>query len=206
MTRKSIFYLLLSVFIMLSCKENKEKPAIEKPYESKISNLVAMPADSMLYGHLGEETGMSSLQFITNAGDTLSILLNSPSQNTEAVLLGEIRNYSDEIGVCVRNEGEEGLSLTTFLNISQLKEKWISEDKVLELQDSGKISPSQLNYTDWHIENAQLLLTGTQTTEYATTQRVDTAQIKRLDADSLVLAIPRHGIISFGKSQESTDK
>lgn len=82
--------------------------------------VITMPDDA-LWGHLGEGTGMSVLEFITDAGDTLYINKESEFTGQEGSILGSIRNYTDRFCITTADSGQ---TLTKAVNVTQLQELW----------------------------------------------------------------------------------
>ena len=187
-----------SLLLLAGCWEKREKPVVETPYEPVVSDVQGTVRDTILTGCLGEETGMSSLQIITDACDTLSIS-KTTSDGVEGKMLGEVRNYEDRVMVVANMDEDENLFLTTFLNISQLEGKWKSGQTAMELRSDSTVRSRGVNYKHWRVERCKLLLSGEQTTEYGVTQRVDTVQINLLNEDSLHITTHRHGVLKLGK-------
>lgn len=197
--KKSTWFVLMFVAVLgQGCHDKREKPAVEKSFEIKQEVTETTVRDTVLAGVLGEETGMSSLQLITDEGDTLSVTKTS-FDGIEGKILGEIRNYTDRVMLMAKVKGKDEFGLLTFLNVSQLEGKWKSESQSLFLSADSTVQESSLRYTHWRIDRCRLLLIGENTTEYGVTQSVDTAYFDYFDADSLHITIPRHGKIKFGK-------
>jgi len=195
---RSCAFCALLLFVITSCKEKHELPAVEEAYKPQITPAKASTSrDTILVGMLGEETAMSNLQLITFEGDTFSICRTDPSA-TKGIMLGDVRNYSDRIMVSVTIKAEDELYLKTFLNISQMEGLWKNSESSIDLRSDSTVAANGYNYTHWSVNNCKLLLVGEQKREYATTQHTDTATITYLDADSLFLNVPRHGLIKFG--------
>lgn len=82
--------------------------------------VVTMPEDA-LWGHLGEGTGMSVLEFITDKGDTLFIYKESEFTGEAGFILGSIRNYTDRFCITTTDSGQ---TLLKAVNVTQLQELW----------------------------------------------------------------------------------
>lgn len=196
--KKTFLYLLTAIpFFFSSCKGDREKPAVEDPYVIPVVSNIHSLRDTVFYGVLGEETAMSSIQLITDNGDTVSIY-KTGKDGVEGVLLGDIRNYEDRVAVTAHIDDSE-IYLTTFLNITQLEDKWKNNQGSLEILNDSTVNSSNLNYSHWRIDHCKLLLVGDVPTEYGVSQKVDTAYVDLLDEDSLHLTIPRHGKLKFGR-------
>ncbi len=198
--RRLILSVLASLCLCLSsCWDKHGKPAVERPYELSQDTMRAGTRDTILTGVLGEETAMSSLQLITDNGDTLSICKTS-ADGIEGRMLGDVRNYEDRVMVMAKLNAEDELFMSTFLNISQLEGNWKDSSTTLSLSSDSSVASRGTNYTHWRVERCRLLLMGEHAMEYGTTQLVDTASIEGLDEDSLWLSIPRHGQLRLGRS------
>lgn len=85
--------------------------------------VITMP-DSALWGHLGEGTGMSVLEFVTDAGDTLYINKESETSGNLGIIYGSIRNYTDRFCITTTDDGN---ALIKAVNVTEMQELW-SED------------------------------------------------------------------------------
>ena len=79
-----------------------------------------MPKNA-LWGHLGEATGMSVIEFITDSGDTLYLKKEREITGRSAVIYGSIRNYTDRFCLTTTDGGE---ALLKAVNVSQMQELW----------------------------------------------------------------------------------
>lgn len=183
-----------------SCWEKKEQPVVETPYEKPLptDEEIVLQRDTLLFGVLGEETGMSSLQLLTDEGDTLSIMKSAPD-GYEGRMLGDARNYTDRITLTARISGEGDLYLISFLNVSQLENLWKNDELSMDLKSDKTVEGQGTNYHKWRVEGNKLLLTGEHAAEYGQTARIDTAIVEYMDDDSLFLSIPRHGDLRLGR-------
>lgn len=82
--------------------------------------VITMPEDA-LWGHLGERTGMSILEFITDSGDTLYINKESEITGHMGIIYGSIRNYTDRFCITTTDQGE---SLLKAVNVTEMQELW----------------------------------------------------------------------------------
>lgn len=89
--------------------------------------VITMPEDA-LWGHLGEGTGMSVLEFITDKGDTLYINKESEITGKPGIIYGSIRNYTDRFCLTVAEGGE---TLVKAVNVTEMQELW-TENMQLE--------------------------------------------------------------------------
>lgn len=80
--------------------------------------LITMPHDAVT-GRLGDETGMSVLQLITDNGDTLFLERTNEETGEDGLILGDIRNYVDTFAVALTPDGE---SFTQAINLTELHE------------------------------------------------------------------------------------
>ncbi len=82
--------------------------------------LITMPKGA-LWGHLGEATGMSVIEFITDDGDTLYLRKESEITGRSGIIYGSIRNYTDRFCLTTTDGGE---TLLKAVNVSQMQELW----------------------------------------------------------------------------------
>lgn len=115
---------------LLSACSQGGSQATRKPAEADSATshmdtilVIAVP-DSALWGHMGEDTGMGVVQFITDQGDTLYLERSDENSGRDAVIRGDIRNYTDRFCVVTSADGE---SLVQAINVTQLQEMWQQE-------------------------------------------------------------------------------
>ena len=190
-TRYLIAILVLGTLV--GCKPTQKAAPQEEVQEDTVE--VALVPDSTLWGHLGEDTGMSTLQFITDRGDTLEIYRTNQYTGEDGQLMGEIRNLKDQFAVTLAADGE---SLLTAINASQLMRKWQAEKGEMQIEKDGSITSQDLPYRAWQLWNGRIMLTSTQQLEYGTANRVDTMDIVTLNRDSLILRNRLNQLIKFG--------
>jgi len=198
MKKSRLLAFALLVASLTGCYEKKDKPVTEDPYQLPVVEVQQVHRDTILVGHLGEETAMSSLQVITDECDTISIAKTSTNGN-EGVMIGEVRNYEDRVMVMAWIDQDGNAYLNTFLNITQLKGKWKNGEVTMELINDSVVRSQGVKYTHWKIDKCKLLLIGENNTEFGMTQHADTASINTLYEDSLHISIPRHGKIKLGR-------
>lgn len=184
---------ILVLGTLVGCKPTQKAAPQEEVQEDTVE--VALVPDSTLWGHLGEDTGMSTLQFITDRGDTLEIYRTNQYTGEDGQLMGEIRNLKDQFAVTLAADGE---SLLTAINASQLMRKWQAEKGEMQMEKDGSITSQDLPYRAWQLWNGRIMLTSTQQLEYGTANRVDTMEIVTLNRDSLILRNRLNQLIKFG--------
>lgn len=124
-----IFAAIMCGLYMISCTPaSKHEAASSK--ETPVSGtdaidtdtllLITMPKDA-LWGHLGEATGMSVIEFITDGGDTLYLKKESELTGRSGIIYGSIRNYTDRFCITTTDGGE---TLLKAVNVSQMQELW----------------------------------------------------------------------------------
>ena len=82
--------------------------------------------DTAFYGHLGEGTGMSCLQLVTDGGDTLILNKTDEKSGADGLILGEIANYTDRFSITTCDDNQ---SVSVALNVTQLAKEWRSKDE-----------------------------------------------------------------------------
>ena len=90
--------------------------------------VITMP-DNCIWGHMGEDTGMSVLEFITDDGDTLYINKTNDRTGEDGIIQGSIRNYTDRFCITV---ADDSTNLIKAVNVTELHEIW-AENKDGEL-------------------------------------------------------------------------
>ena len=90
--------------------------------------VITMP-DNCIWGHMGEDTGMSVLEFITDDGDTLYINKTNDRTGEDGIIPGSIRNYTDRFCITV---ADDSTNLIKAVNVTELQEIW-AENKDGEL-------------------------------------------------------------------------
>lgn len=184
---KKVLYagMILSMPFLVCCNGQQAKPIISM----NDSVEVEMVADSTLYGVCGESTTMHVLQMITDAGDTLSLLIEDGDPGTvQGGLLA-----GDRIAVIAKQDAEEGMLAQRVINLTSLLGRWTSIDKNFEIVEGGEvmnsIGPENANsWTSWKILNGKLLL------------NKDTFTINHLGPDSLYIE-NNVGIFTFKRSK-----
>ena len=165
------------------------KQAENKQNENECDSTIILPADNAVYGHLGEGTGMSVLEFITNDGDTLALTKTNEETDEDGIILGEIANYTDQYAVVTANNNQ---SVAIAINISQLAKSWQStanKGKGITLMIDGKAQAlpgsDSCQYDRWRLYNCNLILENTRETDLKA--KCDTLEIISLTLDSLTL-------------------
>ncbi len=171
-----------------------------RPAKEPTDGAADFPPDTAFYGHLGEGTGMSSLELVTDGGDTLA--LNKTNEKTGATgrIVGEIANYTDRYAVTTCDEGR---SVSVALNVSQIAQrKWQSDtdgENGFLLEADGKTSPlsgTSCKYARWKLHNCKLVLSreGGGASGNGSGDGNDTLEILKLTPDSLTLKHVRTNI------------
>jgi len=134
--------------------------------------------DSTVYGIIGEETAMHTLQVIATGGDTLQYLLNADEEpNIESSVMGGLL-AGDRVAVCGSEIAGE-LTATKVINLTTLLGRWTSMARSFTIEEDGSVQGDvkveTRPWTSWRIANGQLLL------------GKDTFDIVGLGADSLYI-------------------
>lgn len=177
----------VTISFLLACTGGKQNSCEENVKDSIAE---ALP-DTAFYGHLGEGTGMSCLELVTDGGDTLVLNKTDERTGTLGRILGEIANYTDRYAITTCDDNQ---SVSVALNISQLLQKnWQSDvdgQSGFRLEADGKaypISEKQM-YKEWSLYNCNLVLT-----QKDESMKSDTLTVLELSPDSLVLQNPQGG-------------
>lgn len=196
--------LYVSVVIMtlaMGCKDkkNSDSAADNEPLYSSTT----LP-DSTIYGILGEATGMSCIQLITDSGDTL--VLNKESEYTGEAgrIVGSIENYSDRFAIVAT---EDTQSIRVAINLTQLAQAWNSDSDQknnFTLLTDGTIqtmTKEGIGFHKWSIYNGMLVFHSEKKTKLASQIEADTLDILKLSNDSLVVMEKNHNIKRFFKAK-----
>lgn len=191
--------ILFSLLLLSNCRCGKKAGNdVNSPENDTVGQVENR--DSTLWGRMGDGTTMNVLEFITDEGDTLYLSKMSEETEQEGEMIGSVRNFTDRFAVTTRGEAvDDGASLLTCVNVSQLMGTWKTSDMVLSLYADGTAGNGMANYSGWKVMNGKLVLAGKVNTEYGETDRFDTLQILRLDEDSLLMVTPQHETIAFGR-------
>lgn len=186
--KKELAFILFTVVIALAgCMGNRDKG---NDYMEEDSIRISNVPDTAFYGHLGDGTGMSCLQLVTNEGDTLVLNKTDEKSGEDGRILGEIANYTDQFAITTRDDNQ---SISVALNINQLAQSWQSQTDSLHgfsLLPDGKakaIKNKQYKYNRWDLCNCHLILLRESVGAHGAETRHDTLQILCLTPDSLVL-------------------
>ena len=186
MEMKHYTLILLGALALTSCKDWWKHDTTSQE-ENSDSTEVTVPEtlipDSTIWGHLGEDTGMSALQFITDKGDTMEVYRTSQYTGEDGKLLGDIRELTDHFALTLR-EGNE--TLGTAVNASQLERLWKQADTA--------------PYDGWKLWNGHIVLSSQQKKEIGIISQLDTMDIEWLDDDSLVVTNQLNQRITFVKN------
>lgn len=194
-----LYSVAVTASLLTGCKERRSE---SQTMERNDSVTITSP-DSAFYGHLGEGTGMSCIELITNENDTM--VLNKTNEETGdlGLILGEIANYTDQYAVTTCDSNQ---SVHIALNISQLiQRKWQTKsDTTLHqgfiLQENGQVqslSDGDVQYEKWGLCNCQLILQQKKGKADQTEVWNDTLKILDLSPDSLVLQSIHTGSIEI---------
>lgn len=124
-----IFPILIWGLVIVSCHNGNKEGSTSETEVSKSSSpniesdtllVITMP-ENALWGHLGEGTGMSVLEFITDNGDTIYINKESEITGHIGIIYGSIRNYTDRFCISTTDGGQ---TLLKAVNVTQMQEIW----------------------------------------------------------------------------------
>lgn len=176
---------IVMVFAFTGCKQNNKKstPVIGETEQTQKSD-----NDSTVYGVCGDGTAMHTLELITDAGDTLTYMIDD--EEDQSPVVGGLFS-GDRMAVIGHKEGSD-LVATKIINLTTLTGKWTSLDKNFEILEGGQVksyAKAENNpWTSWKILNGKLLL------------NKDTFDIDNLGADSLYLE-NKNGIFTFKRQK-----
>ena len=178
---KKMLFLALAIMAATACKREKTEESVTTADKTET---IEAEKDSTLWGHLGEDTGMGTLQFVTDQGDTLSIFRTDQLTGEDGLFLGEVRNYTDRFAITLKSDGE---TLLTAINTTQLAQRWQTKQGTLTIKVDGTVTSQGLPYNGWKLWNGHILLSSEHRLEAGTATRIDTMDIAHLDEDSLLI-------------------
>ncbi|MCR5334515.1 MAG: hypothetical protein K6E45_06285 [Bacteroidaceae bacterium] len=131
LTAAAVLFSLVSCHDKTQGDENKRDSidSIAPAGPSVDTLLVITMPDNCIWGHMGEDTGMSVLEFITDDGDTLYINKTNDRTGEDGIIQGSIRNYTDRFCITV---ADDSTNLIKAVNVTELQEIW-AENKDGEL-------------------------------------------------------------------------
>ena len=134
-------------------------------------------ADSTVYGVCGEGTAMHTVELITDAGDSVTYIIQEDEEGRSCVQGGLL--VGDRLAVIGATDRDGERVATKVINLTTLQGKWTSLDKNFEILEGGliksNVTAESNPWTERKILNGQLLLNR------------DTFDIDQLSADSLYL-------------------
>lgn len=185
--------LLATGMCFYSCNK---KAGNEKQTKSLSPEKEILIPDTALYGKLGEGTGMSCIEIITNTGDTLTLNKVNEQTGDAGILLGGTEHYGDSLTITTDQNRE---NIITFVNIKTLTKEWQTnpDSIILKLNPDGTMSfkGKGKQWNHWRMWNTHLILSKQ---EEATQAGGDTFEIRELNRDSLIIA-NQHNALKFYK-------
>lgn len=171
--------------LIMACSGNKQQQA---PQTDNLPE-EETAADSTIYGRCGEGTAMSTLELITDKGDTLRFA--TAAADTSSVVLGGLLS-GDRLAV-VAHKSDEALPFAQrVINLTTLLGKWSSIERTFQIEEGGvveSLGQEPKPYVDWKIFNGKLILSA------------DTFDIYQLGPDSLLLENQR-GIYAYKRMKK----
>lgn len=199
-------FLLLSVISMMigfaACKKGQDSNLSNNKDSLMLRDSLKLVEvlDTTYWGHMGDGTAMSMLEFVTDNGDTLYLRRSNEETGEQGQMLGTIRNSTDRFAVIIGNRQDaEAMYADVCINASELMGMWKNKDTKIALYVDGAADNETYHYTKWQLINGKLVLSGKTSTEYGETDRIDTMLITYLDEDSLMFTTPQHNEIRLGR-------
>ncbi len=147
----------LTVCAVVSCKDSKPSNALQ---EAPVVAEEEVVADSTIYGTCGPNTAMSSLELITDAGDTLRFFITDADDDVQTVQGGMLSG--DRMAVVAGETVDGERYARKIINLTTLQGHWTSLDKNFEIQEGGEVrsdvKAEHNPWTSWKILNGHLLL------------------------------------------------
>ena len=140
-----------------------------------------------IYGRCGENFGMSTLELVSDDGDTLQFVIEEDSIQT----IKGGKHIGDRMAIIASTNEVGERIVKSGVNLTTLLGKWSALDRSFEIQEGGIVN-SQFEepkpYTEWKIYNGLLVLS------------TDTFSVYELGADSLLLENNK-GIYSYKRQK-----
>jgi hypothetical protein len=160
--KKSVFLgvFVAGVVLFGSCGGNKQQQYVEEEDDNSASVEDKEVRDRTIYGICTAETGMNTLQMITDSGDTLK--LNISRANEMGKVFGGLQP-SDRLAVVPDSSGRMALQV---INLNTLMGDWVMPDPIdgsaevgIRIKEGGiaeSIDQSVIVYRTWKIINGDL--------------------------------------------------
>ena len=148
----------------------------------------ATASSSYICGRVGTGPGMSCVEFITQAGDTLLLSKTSEFTGADALVIGSLQTDVDNL-YAVRAI-DDNSAIGAIVNLTELQTSWQHDGKGFLLSaDSvalpvGKDAPK---YRRWHLADDRIVMERIVQHEGGATEVADTLGIVSLTPDTLVL-------------------
>jgi len=158
--KKSVFlgFFVAGVMTFGSCGGNKQQVAVDDADTAVQEDLV--PRDLTVYGICTTATGMSTLEMLTDSGDTLRLNLEKAQESNK--LLGGLQP-SDRLAVVTDKDQKDALIV---INLNTLMGDWVMPDPIdgsaeigIRIKEGGvaeSIDQSTIIYRTWRIFNGNL--------------------------------------------------
>ena len=185
--KKAVFYAIGTMAIALIACQNGKQPSSSPTMEIETQHQEVEQPDSTIYGRCGENFGMSTLELITDNGDTLMFVVEDDSIQT----IKGGKHVGDRMAIVADKNDMGEYVVKTGVNLTTILGKWTALDKTFEIHEGGVVT-SQFQepkpYTEWKICNGALVLSA------------DTFSVYELGADSLLLENDK-GIYSYKRQK-----
>lgn len=180
--KKITVYIAAAAIALSACNNSKKSQTVVTPQPEE----TAATPDSTVYGICGDGTMMSTLELVTDAGDTISYVIAGDDGVNPTVVGGLLAG--DRLAVVEGRPMDGDKTARKVINLTTLAGKWTSLDKNFEIREGGEVvshvEAEKNPWTSWKILNGQLLLNR------------DTFDIDNLGSDSLALE-NRNGIFVY---------
>lgn len=177
----SIFFIILSIYA-ISCKST------QKNKEEMVNGIVL-------------DASMNNITLVTETGDTINIsTMDADPLKVGGVMIDDVVNitYITEKMENGKIRKASDLVITKHAPFYYIVGSWVEPNPINPKESQGialnadgtasSIGMATLLFKNWQLENNHLLLTGESIGNKQTLIGVDTLQINKLDADSLILS------------------
>lgn len=130
MKKKALILAIMGLAMMSACDKHGQESNIDNESHATQHDsvtaahdtlLVITAPDNAIWGHLGEGTAMSVIEFITDNGDTLTLTKTDEFTGQEGRIIGSLRNMTDRFCIVANTDST---SLVKAINVTEMQETW----------------------------------------------------------------------------------
>ena len=194
MNRKILYSCLLAVIVLICIvllMTRRSQVAVDDEAvtpEMMAAKKKATASSSYIFGRVGDGTGMSCVEFITQQGDTLLLSKTSEFTGADALVIGSLQTEVDNLYAVRAIDGNSAIG--SIVNLTELQTSWQRDGKGFLLSADSVAHPfgdDAPNYRRWRLADDRIVLERLVQHEGGATEVADTLGIVSLTPDTLVL-------------------